>query len=227
MKSIRTFFQQYPHWKLLLYWPLYGLVFELLEWFVEPPVYHVMYCRLDDFIPFSEIFIVPYLYWFLALIGIHVYTFFKDALAFRKLMYFVILTHTISLLMFVVYPSVQYLRPDVMPRDNVFTDLVAYIYHIDTNTNVCPSLHVVGGIAVWFASLHCRSFQMTGWRIFFFVSTVLICLSTVFLKQHSVIDIPAALCICALGYPLTFGKRAEQWMRRRSRKRKRTPVKSA
>lgn len=208
IKKIVSFFQRYPHWPLLLYWPLYGAVFELLEWFVEPPSYHVMYCWLDDYIPFAEVFIIPYLYWFLALIGIHVYTFFKDALVFRKLMYFVIFSQTIALLMFIVYPSVQLLRPDVMPRDNIFTDMVAYIYHIDTNTNVCPSLHVVGGVAVWFASLHCKQFQTTGWRIFFFVSTVLICISTVFLKQHSLVDIPAALAICAVGYPLTFGKRA-------------------
>ncbi len=218
IKRVQQFFQRYPHWVLLLYWPLYGLVFELLEWFVKPPVYHVMYCPLDDLIPFSEVFILPYLYWFAALIWMHVYTFFKDELAFRKLMYFIIFTQTLSLIMFIVYPSMQNLRPETFPRDNIFTDWVAHIYTIDTNTNVCPSLHVVGGVAVWFASLHCKAFQTTAWRVFFLVTTVLICISTVFLKQHSVIDIPAALCVCALGYPVAFGKRTE---RRLLRKKKR------
>ncbi|MGN0592277.1 MAG: phosphatidic acid phosphatase [Ruminococcus sp.] len=210
VKAIRSFFHRYPHWKLLLYWPIYGAVFELLEWFAKPSFYHVMYCRLDDYIPFAEIFIIPYLYWFAALIGIHVYTFFKDELAFRKLMRFIIFTQTLSLVLFIVYPSIQLLRPDSMPRDNIFTHLVSYIYHIDTNTNVCPSLHVVGGVAVWFTSLHCKTLQTKGWRIFFLISTILICISTVFLKQHSSIDILAAFCICALGYPLSFGKRAEK-----------------
>ena len=189
IQKIISFFQRYPHWPLLLYWPLYGAIFELLEWFVEPPSYHVMYCWLDDHIHRSAQ---------------------------------VILHAVIALLMFIVYPSVQHLRPEVMPRDNIFTDMVAYIYHIDTNTNVCPSLHVVGGVAVWFASLHCKQFQTTGWRTFFLISTVLICISTVFLKQHSLVDIPAALVICAIGYPLAFGKRAERRMRRR-----RPSVKSA
>lgn len=60
IKFITGFIRKYPHALLLLYWPLYGLVFELLEWFVHPPSYHVMYCALDDYIPFAEIFIIPY-----------------------------------------------------------------------------------------------------------------------------------------------------------------------
>ncbi|MBQ8724927.1 MAG: hypothetical protein IJY74_04560 [Oscillospiraceae bacterium] len=54
IKFITGFIRKYPHALLLLYWPLYGLVFELLEWFVHPPSYHVMYCALDDYIPFAE-----------------------------------------------------------------------------------------------------------------------------------------------------------------------------
>ncbi len=219
IKYIKGFLQRYPHWKLLLYWPLYGLAFELLEWFVKPDFYHVMYCSLDDYIPFCEWFIIPYYYWFIALIGIHLYTFFKDELAFRKLMCFVMFTQTLSLIIFAVYPSMQLLRPEVMPRDNVLTELVSYIYTIDTNTNVCPSLHVVGGVAVWLASMQCKALRTPGWQCFFFISTILICISTVFLKQHSLLDIPAALCVCVLGYPIAFGKHAERFMRRRKKPR--------
>ena len=41
-------------------------------------------------------------------------------------------------------PNGQDLRPAVMPRDNIFCDLVAYTYSLDTNTNVFPSVHVLG-----------------------------------------------------------------------------------
>lgn len=224
IKIISAFLQRYPHWKLLMYWPLYGLAFELLEWCVKPDFYHVMYCSLDDYIPFCEWFIIPYYYWFIALIGIHLYTFFKEPLAFRKLMRFVIFTQTLSLIIFAVYPSIQFLRPDVLPRDNMLTDLVASIYAIDTNTNVCPSLHVVGGVAVWLASLQCRKLRTPGWQCFFFISTILICISTVFLKQHSLLDIPAALCVCVIGYPIAFGRQAERYMRRRKKPRVRPVV---
>ncbi len=210
IKFITGFIRKYPHALLLLYWPLYGLVFELLEWFVHPPSYHVMYCALDDYIPFAEIFIIPYYYWFVGLIWLHVYTLFKEPEVFRKLMYFVIITQTTALIMFMVYPSMQLLRPEVLPRDNIFTEMVSHIYAIDTNTNVCPSLHVIGGMGVWFASLQCKAFRSVPWRIFHAVSSILVCISTVFLKQHSFVDIPAALIVCAVAYPLSFGKLGER-----------------
>lgn len=223
-EKLSGFFRKYPHWVLLLYWIVYGLVFELLEWFVKPDYYHIMYCPLDDMIPFCELFIIPYYYWFIALIGIHIYTFFKDPLAFKKLMCFIICANTLSVIMFMVYPSMQLLRPESMPRDNVLTDLVSYIYAIDTNTNVCPSLHVVDGVAVWLAAMNCKSLRTKGWQIFFGVSTVLICISTVFLKQHSLLDIPAGLCVCILCYPLAFGKRTERYIRLIDRRKKQRPI---
>ena len=121
LKRLTYFLNRYPHWKLLLYWPLYGLAFELLEWYAKPSSYHVMYSPLDEYIPFQEIFVIPYYYWFIALIWIHIYTFFKEPVVFRKLMYFVMFTQTLSLIIFAVYPSIQFLRPEVMPRDNIFT----------------------------------------------------------------------------------------------------------
>lgn len=214
IKTIMTFFNRYPHWKLLLYWPFYGFAFELLEWYVKPEVYHIMYSKIDDYIPFQEIFILPYYYWFIALIGIHIYTFFKEPNIFKKLMRFIIVTQTIALVIFTFYPSIQMLRPDTMPRDNIFTDMVSHIYTIDTNTNVCPSLHVVGAVAVYLAAVRCNAFKTRGWRCFFFISTLLICLSTVFLKQHSVEDMPISAMVCLLGYAVSYGKCSEKLLRR-------------
>lgn len=208
-KMFISFFKRYPHWKLLLYWPLYGIAFELLEWYIKPRVYNIMYSPIDDYIPFNEIFIIPYYYWFVALIGIHVYTFFKEPEVFKKLMRFIMFTQTFAVIIFAVYPSVQFLRPDVMPRDNIFTDLVSYIYTIDTNTNVCPSLHVIGGVAVLLAASKCKALQTTSWRCFFVISTLLICLSTVFLKQHSIQDMPVSILLCLLGYWVAYGKNSE------------------
>lgn len=209
-RSVGSFFKRYPHWKMLLYWPLYGLAFELLEWAAKPSSYHVMYCPLDDKIPFMEIFILPYYLWFFALIWIHVYTFFKEPEVFRKLMVFVMCTQTIAVLIFAFFPSIQYLRPEVMPRDNIFTDMVSCIYAMDTNTNVCPSLHVIGGIGVWLAAMQCKSFSGKAWRTYLHISTILICISTVFLKQHSVIDIPVALIVCLVGYIAAYSKLPER-----------------
>ena len=50
--------------------------------------------------------------------------------------------------------------------------------------------------------------RMSNWpgRIAFTVLAVLISLSTVFLKQHSAVDVIAAVPVCAVGYGLAFAR---------------------
>jgi len=192
---------------LLLYWPVYGLLFWFAEHHFHPARWHVMHCALDDLIPFCELLLVPYLFWFVFLVGIHVYTFFTDRDTFEKLMRFIILSYSIGLCFFYLYPTVQHLRPTVFPRDNLLTRLTAAFYLHDTNTNVCPSLHVVGSMAVWYAARETRLFQKKGWRLFFHITTFLICVSTVFLKQHSIIDVLVGLAVSHCVYRLVYCRR--------------------
>ena len=77
-------------------------------------------------------------------------------------------------------------------------------YAYDTNTNVCPSLHVIGAVAVQFAFMHLKGKKYIVLHIAFMVTTILICLSTVFLKQHSIVDVFTAVPVCVLGYVLSF-----------------------
>ena len=78
----------FSHIKLLLFWPVFGLAFLALERFRPHAAYHVMHCALDDAIPFSEWALIPYLLWFVYLIGALAYTFFQDVPAFRRMMRF-------------------------------------------------------------------------------------------------------------------------------------------
>lgn len=206
---------------LLLYWPVYGLLFYAAERLFTPTRWHVMHCALDDIIPFCEVFLIPYLFWFVFLSGIHVYTFFTDRKTFQKLMWFIILSYSIGLLFFYLYPSVQHLRPAVFPRDNLLTRMMGAFYRHDTNTNVCPSLHVVGSLAVWYAARETKLFAHRGWRLFFHMTTALICVSTVFLKQHSVIDVLVGLAVSHGVYCLVYRRREVVLPARPTRQRKR------
>lgn len=199
---------QFRHLKLLLYWPLFGLLFWYAERGLEVDYYYPMYCRLDDYIPFNEWFLIPYLFWFVFLLGMHLYTLKYDVAAFRKMMYFIILTYSISLVIFFLFPTCQHLRPKVFPRDNVLTQFLVRFYLFDTSTNVCPSLHVVGSLAVMFAAWDTPGLSRWLWRAAFGIVAALISVSTVFLKQHSVLDILAALAVCAIGYVLVYGRSA-------------------
>lgn len=196
---------EFRHVKYLIYWPLYGLAFLILERFVHVD-YHYMHASLDDFIPFCEYFVVPYYFWFVYLVGMLAYTFFYDTLCFSKMMKHIVITYSAALLMYIVYPNAQNLRPESFARNNIFTHIVGFLYSFDTNTNVCPSIHVLGSMAVLFASFNCEKFKSLIWKTAFLICAVLISVSTVFLKQHSVIDIFAAVILGIAAYPFCFGK---------------------
>ena len=65
---------RFRHLLLLLYWPLYGIVFYSVERLIVFDSYHSMYHPLDDVVPFCEWFLFPYLFWFAFLVGMLVYT---------------------------------------------------------------------------------------------------------------------------------------------------------
>ena len=197
--------EKYRHLFLLLYWPLFGLAFHFFENIFAPHRWHIMHCALDDAIPFCEWFVIPYVFWFAYLILMHLYTGLYDPAAFRRMMYFIIFTYSFALALFLVFPTAQLLRPAVFPRDNVLTRFMAMFYRLDTSTNVCPSLHVVGSMAVTFAAWDSPRFRDRGWKIAFGVTTALICASTVFLKQHSAVDVAAGLLLSAAGWRLVYG----------------------
>ena len=192
------------HLWMLVYWPIYGALFFVLERVHQPAQYHVMHTALDDLIPFCEVFMIPYVFWFLFLIGIHCYTAKHSEAAFRRLMAFVAISHTCALVVFFLFPTCQHLRPLTFERQNLLTQITAFFYRIDTSTNVCPSLHVVGSMAVWYAARDTELFSRWGYRAFFSVTTVLICLSTVFLKQHSVLDVVVGLLLSNLVYRVVY-----------------------
>lgn len=195
---------EFRHVKLLIFWPLFGMMFSFVERFYKVGSYHVMHCALDDVIPFCEWFLIPYLFWFVYLIGTLVYTFFFDVPAFKKMMRFIICTYTITMVIYLLFPTCQELRPEVFPRDNVLTGFIGRFYSFDTNTNVCPSIHVLGSVAAMLGLIDCQRLQKPRFKLFAVIAALLICVSTVFMKQHSVLDVIAAVPLCLLGHYLCY-----------------------
>lgn len=198
--------EEFRHTLLLFYWPVFGILFAFVERFYPVKYYYSVHCALDDVIPFCEWFFIPYLFWFVYLIGSLVYTFFYDITAFKKEMYFVIITYSVTIVIYLLFPTCQELRPTEFASGNLLTEAISAFYAFDTNTNVCPSLHVVGSFAAMFALWECRDFNTKGYKIAFGIMAFFICISTVFMKQHSAIDVIAALPLCAIGYYFSFGK---------------------
>lgn len=197
---------EFSHLKWLIFWPVFGILFWAFEFFRPVEDCHVMYHPIDDMIPFCEIFVIPYMFWFVYLVGMYLYTLFYDVDSFRKLMKYTAITYTATLLIYLLYPTCQELRPVDFVRNNLLTRFMAAFYQFDSNTNVCPSIHVIGSIAVCLAGLHAPKLQKLRWKLFFPITAILICMATVFLKQHSILDVIWALPICAAAYLICWHK---------------------
>ncbi len=197
--------KQYRHLLLLLYWPLYLLVFFFAERVYPVKEYFPVECSLDRLIPFCEYFIIPYVLWYLLLAFIQLYALAHNTDLFGRLMKYIIITFSAATLICYIFPTCQNLRPEQFANKNIFTDIVEFLYVIDTNTNVLPSVHVIGSFAAMSAALHSN---MKKWvKTATVILVILICLSTVFLKQHSVLDGLAAIPICLAAEFICYRKK--------------------
>lgn len=195
---------EFAYLKLLLYWPIYGLAFLFVERFYAPAEWHPIYCPLDDLIPFNELFLIPYLLWFVYLIGMIAYTLLFNEKAFRRMMYFIIFTYTLTIIFYFIYPNCQELRPAEFERDNVLTRFIAGFYEFDTNTNVCPSIHVLGSAAAMLAGFDTSRLSKSWCKAVSAFLCFIISISTIFLKQHSIIDVISAAVLCVVGYIVCY-----------------------
>ena len=193
---------EFRHLKYLFFWPAFVLVFKFLESDLWVREYISVKSPLDDLIPFNEYFYIPYMLWHLFVPGMIVWLLLRDSRCFVKMMRFIIVTYSITLLIYCLWPNCQHIRPLSFERDNLLTRLSALLYSIDTNTNVCPSIHVLGSLAAVFAAFHTPSIRNMGVKISIALFGLLICASTVFMKQHSVIDVFAGMILSIAVYPV-------------------------
>ncbi len=204
---------RFAHAKLLAGWLGYFALYLLTENLIPADRCHPVHCFLDDIIPFNEWFLLFYVSWYLLVAGSLAYTFFYDVDRFRQIQTYIILTQIVAMAVYILWPSRQDLRPEVFDRDNILTRLMGLIYTFDTNTGVCPSLHVGYSLGILSAFLKDKDLSVV--RKGLLTAYVLgICASVCFVKQHSAVDVLAALPMCALAEYLVFKKELwKKWAR--------------
>lgn len=181
---------------LMAYLPIHLIWYLILEAVNNGSDYTVMYCTLDDLIPFCEWFFVPYLLWFLYMIIPGFYFLYKDDEAFENYLLSMFMGFFASTLIISIFPTGQDLRPEVFANDNIATKIMTWIYAFDTNTNVFPSMHVVGALAVAVSVAKSKTLRHKRFlQIFSPIWCLLIIMATVFLKQHSFMDVLAAAVV--------------------------------
>lgn len=206
--------QRFKHCYIFLYPIVYMICFLLLEQYVKPT--HIIELPIDRKIPFCEYFFIPYSMWFLYVaVTVLVFFLFLDLGDFYRMCMHLYLGMTIFLIVSALYPNGQNLRPDVFPRDNLMTEMVKALYLTDTPTNILPSIHVYNSICIHTAIARNQTLGRIRWlNISSFLLMCLIILSTVFLKQHSVVDVISGIVLAIAFYPLFYIK---NWIPYRSR----------
>ncbi|MDE6529626.1 MAG: phosphoesterase [Lachnospiraceae bacterium] len=169
--------------------------------------YHIIECGIDRMIPYCGIFIVPYLIWFpyqFALLG-YFFMVGLDHKEFYRFMLYICGGMTCFLLVSWLYPNALELRPALPPDGTVFDRMVQGLYLIDTPTNVLPSIHVFNSVV--FHITFCRGLERgtgLGWKRLSLALITLIIISTVLIKQHSVIDLVLGFVMAGIGYLLIY-----------------------
>ena len=200
-----SFKAKMKYWWTALYCPLYMLCFMLIE--KRNQQVTLVSIGIDHKIPFLEIFIVPYLIWFPYIVGMFLIFFFKDKEEFIRMIKCLYIGMTLFIIISYLFPNGLDIRPAYFERDNIFVRLVQMIYHNDTSTNVVPSIHAYNSIVVMIAALKSEKVLAKNWqKKTCCVISVLIVLSTVFVKQHSVLDVFAAMALAWAGYQLYYKK---------------------
>lgn len=204
MERLKRLFHKYKHAWILSYAFIYLPWFLYLEKHVVRD-YYVIHTRVDDWIPFNEYFIIPYLLWFLYVAGAILYFFFTNKRDYYRLCTYLFTGMTISLLICTIFPNGTDLRPVVDPDKNFCSWLVSILHAADTSTNIFPSIHAFNSIGVHIAIMKSESLQKyPAIRFGSLALMILICMATVFLKQHSVVDVVGASLMAYALYPMVY-----------------------
>lgn len=183
---------------------IWMLVFPVLGWmyaFVNKPgekVYNLV-TDLDRAIPFWKIFALPYSVWILYIYACLVYFLIKDpAVYYKSLKTYVLCALTCYMIYLVFQTTVP--RPILVGSDP-FTLLVGYIYNRDQPFNCFPSIHCFSSYMVMKA-LYTSSFRNKWNQTLIYGMSSLIILSTLFVKQHVILDVIAAIALVEVVYRL-------------------------
>lgn len=205
MEKLLNFCKKYyPAILMSIYMLFFNIWFNHLENTITTN-YFVIQILPDEYIPFCEVFIIPYLLWYIYVAGIVVYLFFKNRTDYAKCCFFLAIGMTIFLIISALWPNGHNLRPATMPRDNIFTQMITILYQMDTSTNICPSIHVYNSIGAHLAISKCSSLRK--YKILQTASLLLclsIIISTVMIKQHSTFDIIAAFVLASVVYQFVY-----------------------
>ena len=200
-----------PHLWFQAYWVIYLIWFFWLDLTIKNPKY-IIHSPIDDLIPFNEWFIFPYCSWFVLLAAVTAMLWWYDTESYDKLCLMMFSGMTLCLMIYMILPNGLDIRPtaEAIGRDNLAMRIMELIWKADASVNVCPSIHCQssGCMALAFSQSRLAKGR-PGLKVLAWVWAALICASTVFTKQHSILDVVCGLALVAVWVPFLYGKKTK------------------
>ena len=184
---------------IAVWFVIYMGLFGFLE-IVPPKDVHLIHCALDDRIPNMAIFIYPYVSWFPYIVVCAALAIKNlDDRQFKKAV--LVLTMGMNIFLFIsyVWPTGLDLRESIVYDLHTLSgNLLKFVQTVDTPKSVFPSMHVYVTLVLQY-TLEMQKKLVPAWGIWVGrVLAVLIVLSTMFTKQHSAVDVTAAIVMFAV-----------------------------
>jgi len=192
------------YWWTLLYFVVYLLGFFLIER-LTGTVVHDLTTSFDRHVPFISHFIYFYYLWFPFIFYTFVRLFFDYKEDYLKMITFLYTGMTLFVLVSAIYPNGLSIRPVLVHPKNISEYLVSLIYMADTPTNVLPSIHVYNSIGMAIAIYSVKTLPVYE-RVGSLFLGIMITISTVFVKQHGIIDVLSALILAYIMYVIVYKK---------------------
>lgn len=173
-----------------------------LIWFIIIPIINVNYIlasilakkgadltsKFDDIIPFNSGFIIPYIYWYVYIVIGFMFILVNSRKEYIRVFISFFIGMSISYVIYYLYPT-QIARP-IIQNSNILNHLVNIIYLLDRPVNCFPSLHV---LTTYFIMRYTK-YKYSKMKFYYTqITGVLIILSTLFIKQHFIVDVISAI----------------------------------
>lgn len=184
---------------IAVWFVIYMGLFGFLE-IVPPKDVHLIHCALDDRIPNIAVFIYPYVSWFPYIVVCATLAIKNlDDRQFKKAV--LVLTTGMNIFLFIsyVWPTGLDLRESIFYDLHTLSgNLLKFVQTVDTPKSVFPSMHVYVTLVLQY-TLEMQKKLVPAWEIWVGrVLALLIVLSTMFTKQHSAVDVTAAIVMFAV-----------------------------
>lgn len=202
---MKKFYEKYKHGVPVA---VFGIIYLVWFYLLEnrgPADYMPVHMNIDDYIPFCEAFVIPYLLWFVYVPAVLIYLFVKDRDGYWNNAMFLCTGMMIFLVISTFIPNAHHLRLKEFPRNNVFTWMIGLLWRTDTPTNLFPSIHVFNSLGAHFAVLNNEKLSQNKWiRYGSLLLCISIILSTMLIKQHSMFDVLTAFIMGAVMYAAVY-----------------------